>query len=208
MHAYEVHTCEMHVYEAHTHEMHACEVHAHEVHAHEVYVHEVHAREVYAHEGFCEDLARQNTVAYLSQLQLGFRRCRTWVSVLSHMGFRVVAYGFWSSSWCPKDHYLGHRTVCLGTSAHRPCFDLSVCLQPVCLSPDSQSDCLRFFSPPHPPLVDSLDSKLWYHLGCRAAALASAAPRPLGSLFGSFSPRGARLVTSSLTAESPTIRSF
>jgi hypothetical protein len=31
----------------------------------------------------------------------------------------------------------------LGTSAHRPCFDLSVCLQPVCLSPDSQSDCLN-----------------------------------------------------------------
>jgi hypothetical protein len=32
------------------------------------------------HEGFCEDLARQNTVAYLSQLQLGFRRCRMWVT--------------------------------------------------------------------------------------------------------------------------------
>jgi hypothetical protein len=42
---------------------------------------------VHAHEGFCEDLARQNTVAHLSQLQLGFRRCRIWVSVLSHIGF-------------------------------------------------------------------------------------------------------------------------
>src|SRR5271168_1573778 len=67
-----------------------------------------------------------------------------------------------------------------------------VCLSSTSLSPDSQSDCLRFFSPPRPPLVDSLDSELWYHFGCRAAALASAAPRPLGSLFGSFSPRGAR----------------
>src|SRR5271169_3389116 len=51
------------------------------------------------------------------------------------MGFCAVAYRFQSSSWCPKDHYLGHCTVCLGTSAHRPCFDLSVCLQPVCLQP-------------------------------------------------------------------------
>src|ERR1700728_5122089 len=57
----------------------------------------------------------------------------------------------------------------------------SALFRPVCLSPDSQSDCLRFFSPPRPPLVDSLDSELWYHFGCRAAALASAAPRPLGS---------------------------
>src|SRR5271156_1241837 len=113
-------------------------------------------------------------------------------SASSHMGFCAVAYRFRSSSWCPKDHYLGRRTACLGTSAHRPCFDLSVCLQPVCLSPDSQSDYLRFFSPPRPPLVDSLDSELWYYFGCRAAALASAVPRPLGSLFGSFSSRGAR----------------
>jgi hypothetical protein len=45
-------------------------------------------------EGFCEDLARQNTAARLFQLQLGFRRCR--------MGFYTVAYGFQSSSWCPK----------------------------------------------------------------------------------------------------------
>src|SRR5271156_2569582 len=107
------------------------------------------------------------------------------------MGFCAVAYRFQSSSWCPKDLYLGRCTVCLGTSAHRPCFDLSICLSSTCLS-ITQSDCLRFFPPPRPPLVDSLDSELWYHFGCRAAALASAAPRPLGSLFGSFSPRGAR----------------
>jgi hypothetical protein len=41
----------------------------------------------YACEGFCEDLARQNTVAHLSQLQLRFRRRHIWVSMLSHMGF-------------------------------------------------------------------------------------------------------------------------
>jgi hypothetical protein len=33
------------------------------------------------HEGFCEDLARQNTVAHLCQLQLRFRRRQIWVSV-------------------------------------------------------------------------------------------------------------------------------
>ena len=63
----------------------AREIHAYEMHTHEVrkmHAHEVHAREVHAHEGFCEDLARQNTVAHLSQLQLGFRRCRIWVSVI------------------------------------------------------------------------------------------------------------------------------
>jgi hypothetical protein len=38
-------------------------------------------------EGFYEDLARQNTVALLFQLQLWFRRRRIWVSMLSHMGF-------------------------------------------------------------------------------------------------------------------------
>ena len=39
------------------------------------------------YEGFCEDLARQSTVAHLFQRQLGFRRRHTWVSVWSHMGF-------------------------------------------------------------------------------------------------------------------------
>jgi hypothetical protein len=34
-------------------------------------------------EGFCEDLARQNAVAHLSQLQLRFRRCHIWVSVIA-----------------------------------------------------------------------------------------------------------------------------
>jgi hypothetical protein len=50
----------------------------------DVYLYDVHLR---AFGGFCEDLARQNTVAYLSQLQLGFQRCRIWVSMLSHTGF-------------------------------------------------------------------------------------------------------------------------
>jgi hypothetical protein len=44
-------------------------------------------RKVCAYEGFCEDLARQITVAHLSQLQLRFRRCHIWVSMSSHMGF-------------------------------------------------------------------------------------------------------------------------
>ena len=124
--------------------------------------------------------------------------------VLSHMGFQ-------SPLQRPKGLFrtphglLGYQR---SSALFRPVC-LSVCLQPVCLSPDSQSDCLRFFSPPHPPLVDSLDSELWYHVGCRAAALASAAPRPLGSLSAAFhhAERAPR-VTSSLTAESPTIRSF
>jgi hypothetical protein len=74
--------------EAHAYEMHAHEMYAHEVHAYNVHANEVHAHEVHAHEGFCEDLARQTTFTHLSQLQLGFRRCRIlvlccriWVSV-------------------------------------------------------------------------------------------------------------------------------
>jgi hypothetical protein len=42
---------------------------------------------MHAHEGFCEDLARQITVARPFQRQLGLRRRHTWVSVWSHMGF-------------------------------------------------------------------------------------------------------------------------
>src|SRR3954453_10800452 len=95
---------------------------------------EGHTYEGHAYEGFYEDLARQNTVAR--------RVSASQVSALSHMGFYVVAYGFQSSSWSPKYHYLGCCTVCLGTSAHRPCFDLSVCLQPVCPSLFCQSDWL------------------------------------------------------------------
>ena len=37
---------------------------------------------MHAYEGFYEDLARQNTVTHLFQLQLGFRRRRIWVSVI------------------------------------------------------------------------------------------------------------------------------
>jgi hypothetical protein len=51
-----------------------------EVYLHEMHARKMHAREVHAHEGFCEDLVRQNTVAHLFQLQLGFLRCRIWVS--------------------------------------------------------------------------------------------------------------------------------
>jgi hypothetical protein len=65
------------------HEMLVHEVLVHEVLAPEVPAHEVPAHEVPAHEGFCEDLARQITAAYMFQLQLGFRRCRIWVSVVA-----------------------------------------------------------------------------------------------------------------------------
>src|SRR5277367_3493480 len=123
-------------------------------------------------EGFCEDLARQTTVTHLSQLQLETRRCRIlvlccriWVSVTVAASQRSV--------FRSPHGLLGYQRS-------------SALFRPVCLSPDSQSDCLRFFPPPRPPLVDSLDSELWYYFGCRAAALASAAPRPLGRLFGSF----------------------
>ena len=114
------------------------------------------------------------------------------------------------------------RPVCL-SSTSLSVFNLSVCLQPVCLS----STCLSVFnlsvyhlianpiacasfSPPHPPLVDSLDSKLWYRSGCRAAALASSSTEAVGQSFRQlFTTRSAlQGVTSSLTAESPTIRSF
>jgi hypothetical protein len=63
--------------------VHAYEVHAREVHTLEVHAHEVHAREMHAYEGFCEDLARQITVAHLSQLQLQFRRGHIWVSMIT-----------------------------------------------------------------------------------------------------------------------------
>jgi hypothetical protein len=64
-----------------------CEMHISGVYAYETRAREMHAYEVRAHEGFCEDLARQSTVAHLFQRQLGFRRRHTWVSVSSHMGF-------------------------------------------------------------------------------------------------------------------------
>ena len=79
----------MHAYKVHTYEVHGYKMHAYEVH-----IYEAHARKMHAYEGFYEDLARQNIVARLFQLQLGFRRRHTWVSVSSHM--------VQSSSWCPK----------------------------------------------------------------------------------------------------------
>ena len=63
-----------------------------------IYLTEGKTNDTYTHEGFYEDLAHQYIVAHLFQLQLGFRRCRIWVSVLSHMGSGAVAYGFQSSS--------------------------------------------------------------------------------------------------------------
>jgi hypothetical protein len=129
------------------------------------------------------------------------------------MGFYVVAYGFQSSPWCPKGHYLGRCTVCLGTSAHRPCFDLSICSQPVCPSLFCPSDwlanpiaCASF--PALPSLfVDSLDSELWYRSGCRACFgfeqhLGRWAVFRLAFHHAECAPR----VTSSLTVESLTIR--
>jgi hypothetical protein len=47
-----------------------------------MHTHEMHAYERHAYEGFYEDLARQNTVARLFQLQLGFLCRRIWVSVI------------------------------------------------------------------------------------------------------------------------------
>jgi hypothetical protein len=133
----------------------------------------------------------------------------------SSYGFGVVTYGFQSSPWCPKGHHLGRCTVCLGTSAHRPCFDPSACLQPVCLSPACPSlfcpsdwlanpiACASF--PRLTLVVDSLDSKLWYRSGYRAAALASSSTLAVGPAFR-HAERAPR-VTSSQTAESSTIRS-
>src|ERR1700728_2504022 len=86
-----------------------------------VYADEVHAHEVHAYEGFLRGPSA-------SEHRHTSVPAPATVSASSHMGFYVVAYGFQSSPWCPKDYYLGRCTVCLGTSAHRPCFDLSVCL--------------------------------------------------------------------------------
>jgi hypothetical protein len=80
MHLRKIHEHEMHARKMHAHEMHAREVHAHEMHAHKVHAHGTHVREMQAHEGFCEDLARQNAAAQLSQLQLRFRGRHIWVS--------------------------------------------------------------------------------------------------------------------------------
>ena len=128
-----------------------------------------------ASEGFCEALARQNTAARLFQRQLGLRRRHTWVSV------------FQSSSQCPKGHYLGRCMVYLGTSAHRPCLDLSVYHLSVhhssvhLISWPIRLPALLF--PASPTTLDSLVSELWYHLGCRPAALASSSTSAVGQSF-------------------------
>ena len=62
--------------------MHAYQMHAYEVYPCDIHAREIHAYKTHAHEGFYEDLARQNTVTHLFQLQLGFRRRRIWVSVI------------------------------------------------------------------------------------------------------------------------------
>jgi hypothetical protein len=51
--------------------------------------------EMHAYEGFCEDLARQNIVAHLSQLQLGFGVVTYGLRVVTY-GLRVVTYGGFS----------------------------------------------------------------------------------------------------------------
>ena len=104
-------------------------------------------------EGFCEDLARQTTVhtPALAQLSAGVvtvtcesravTMCYHIWHVLPHMGYVLSHMGHVLSHWVTCYHigvfsrrcsvlkaYLGRRTACLGTSAHRPCFDLSVCL--------------------------------------------------------------------------------
>jgi hypothetical protein len=59
------------------------EAYAYEAHTYEVHTYEIHTYEVHTYEGFCKDLARQSTVAHLSQLQLRFRCRRIWVSVVA-----------------------------------------------------------------------------------------------------------------------------
>jgi hypothetical protein len=106
------------------------------------------------------------------------------VSVLSHMRFshrRSVLRPLFRTL-----HSL------LGYQRPSACFDLSVCLQPVCLSLFCRSDwlvnpiaCASF---PSPALsVDSLDSELWYHFGSRAAALASSSTLAVGQSFRQLS---------------------
>jgi hypothetical protein len=138
-------------------------------------------------EGFYEDLARQNTAARLFQLQLGFRRCRIWVSVIVVVSQRPLfrtPHGLLGVS-----ALIDLVSTCLSVC-------LQPCLSPVCPSLSCRSDwlanpivCASFPGLTPPFFVDSLDSELW----CGAAALASSStPRLLGNLFGSFSPRGAR----------------
>src|SRR5271170_4625028 len=88
VHAHETHARDMHAYEMNARQVYSHKIHPRDMHAHKTHAHEMHAYEVHAHEDVCEDLASQNTVACLFQLQLEFPHYHIYVSVLSHMGFR------------------------------------------------------------------------------------------------------------------------
>src|ERR1700733_5173834 len=79
--------------------------------------------EMPAYEGFCEDLARQNAVAHLSQLQLRFRRRRIWVS--------VVAVGSSRPLFRTPHGLLGYQR---SSALFRPVYLSSTCLSITCLS--------------------------------------------------------------------------
>ena len=66
--------------------------------------------EVHAHEGFCEDLARQNTVAHLSQLQLGSGVVTYGLRVVT-CGLRIVTYGLRAITY-------GSRAITYVTCCH------------------------------------------------------------------------------------------
>jgi hypothetical protein len=61
-----------------------------EAYAYETHASEIHTGKMHAHEGFCEDLARQNAVARLSQLQVRFRRRHIWVSDITGVVLRTT----------------------------------------------------------------------------------------------------------------------
>ena len=79
--------------------------------------HEIHACEMHAYEGFCEDLARQNIVAHLSQLQLGFGVV-TYGLRLSHMGYVLSHMGTCGHIWGTCDHIWGTCCHIWGTCCH------------------------------------------------------------------------------------------
>ena len=78
-----------------------------------------------AYEGFCEDLARQNTVAHPSQLQLGFWRGRILVMLL-HMGFMLSHMGF--------SHRDGVLKVSISVAARSAWVPALISLVSTCLS--------------------------------------------------------------------------
>src|SRR2546423_14421152 len=130
-----------------------------------------------AHERVYEDLARQNSVAGLFQCQLALRRRHTWVSAWSHMGFSHRR-----SVLRPLFRMLhGLLRYQRSSALFRPVCLSSTCLSITCLSITFLSwlanriTCASFprFTL---PLLDSLDSKLWYRSGCRAAALGDQQP--------------------------------